>query len=151
MIPIRDNVEDRLGHFRFLAFYLLCGFFAGLTHVYFSPLSRLPTVGASGAIAGVLGAYFILFPTAKVTTLIPIIIIPWFVQLPAVLFLGIWFLMQLYAGEIEVHSQVAAHTGGVAFMAHVGGFVAGVVLCLVLRPPLRPPPEEERRYPDYYR
>ena len=90
-----DNVEDSLGHFRYLIFYLLCGVTSGLAHLIININSNVPTIGASGAIAGVMGAYFILHPRSKILTLIPIIIIPWFIEVPAFLFIGIWFAMQM--------------------------------------------------------
>src|SRR5438045_4213103 len=121
-----DNIEDRLGHGRFIVFYLLCGITAALGQIIVDPYSRLPTIGASGAIAGVMGAYFVLYPQSRVLTLIPLIIFWEIVELPAILLLGFWFLMQLFsAGAIAVTS--ATHgSGGVAFMAHVAGFVCGV-------------------------
>ena len=121
-----DNVEDRMGHARYLAFYSLCGFAAGLTETVMAPDTAVPAVGASGAIAGVLGAYLVLAPTAMVQVVVlPFIFLPFFV--PAVLLIGFWFVTQLFAGLAEVgsHSTVGA---GVAWWAHVGGFVAGVVL-----------------------
>jgi membrane associated rhomboid family serine protease len=127
-----DNVEDRLGHGRYLLFYLLCGACSMLVQGMFLPGSRVPAVGASGAIAGVLGAYLILYPRARVLTLVPIVIIPWFVELPAVVFLGVWFLVQLLNGSAEL-SPAAGQAAGVAWWAHAGGFVVGMVLSLVLR------------------
>ena len=121
-----DNVEDRMGPLRFLVFYLLCGALAGLVHVYFHPDSGLPTIGASGAIAGVMGAYFLLFPRARVITLIPLLFYPLFVELPAFVFLGLWFVSQLMSSTLAIADPEAA--GGIAFLAHVGGFVAGVLL-----------------------
>ena len=117
-----DNVEDRLGATRYIAFYLLCGLASGLTHLLFNLHSTVPTIGASGAIAGVMGAYFILYPRARILTLIPIIFIPWFVEIPAFFFLGIWFVMQFLnaAGS-------AGQAGGIAWWAHIGGFVFGIV------------------------
>jgi len=122
-----DNVEDRLGHFRFLIFYLLCGFAAGLAHVYANPDSVVPTVGASGAISGVLGAYFVLFPHSRVITLIPIFFFFDVIELPAFFFLGFWFLMQFFNGIASL-SVPTYMTGGVAWWAHIGGFIAGVLL-----------------------
>lgn len=133
-----DNVEDRLGHGRYLAFYLVCGALAALTHVWADPISPIPTVGASGAVAGVLGAYLMLYPKARVLTLIPIVIIPWFVRLPAVIFLGVWFVGQAISGGMYLNAPPEAR-GGVAVMAHVGGFIAGAVLCLLLKRPEAPP------------
>ncbi len=138
-----DNVEDRLGHFRFLIFYLVAGTAAGITHVVLSPTSNLPTVGASGAIAGVLGAYLVTFPRSRILTLVPIIIFPWFVEIPAVVYLVFWFLMQLLEGVGTLGAPV--ETGGVAVWAHVGGFVAGVVLVKLMQPPRRRPQPLELR------
>jgi len=138
-----DNVEDRLGHLRFLLFYVAAGAAAGLTHVALSPASTLPTVGASGAIAGVLGAYLVTFPRARVLTLIPIIIIPWFVEIPAFVYLVLWFVMQLLEGVGSLGAPV--ENGGVAVWAHIGGFVAGVVLMKLMQPPRRRPQPLELR------
>lgn len=117
-----DNVEDRLGHTRYLMFYLACGITSGLSHMLFNLTSTVPIIGASGAIAGVMGAYIILHPRAKVLTLIPIIIIPYFTELPAFIFLGFWFAMQL----INVFSS-SAGSSGIAWWAHIGGFIFGIV------------------------
>ncbi|HEX9974774.1 MAG TPA: rhomboid family intramembrane serine protease [bacterium] len=125
-----DNIEDHLGRFKFILFYLLCGVAAGLTHVYTNPSSQIPTVGASGAIAGVMGAYTLLFPRARVKTLIPIFYFIQIVDLPAFLFLGIWFVLQFFSGAISLAAGGA--TGGVAWWAHIGGFVVGIVLILIL-------------------
>ncbi len=121
-----DNVEDRMGTIRFLTFYLLCGLAAGLVHLYTNPHSTLPTVGASGAIAGVLGAYFLLFPTARVIVLFPIFFFPLFFELPAITYLGIWILSQIFSGTLSL--AASQDVGGIAFWAHVGGFIAGMVL-----------------------
>jgi membrane associated rhomboid family serine protease len=121
-----DNVEDRMGPLRYLVFYLASGFAAGLTHVVFASNSSLPTVGASGAIAGVLGAYMILFPRARVVTLIPIFILPWFVEVPAVIYLGIWFLSQISSGLLSIGAMMPF--GGIAWWAHIGGFVFGLLM-----------------------
>jgi len=127
-----DNVEDRLGHLRYLAFYLVAGMSAGLAHAYLFPDSVVPTVGASGAISGVLGAYLVLFPRARVLTLIPLVFIFFhIVELPAVLYLGFWFLMQLLSGTLAF--GLAEDGGGVAWWAHVGGFVVGMALVPLLR------------------
>ncbi|MDY7001937.1 MAG: rhomboid family intramembrane serine protease [Thermodesulfobacteriota bacterium] len=125
-----DNIEDVMGPVRFLVFYVLCGLAALGVHYAFNMNSPLPVVGASGAIAGVMGAYFLLYPHARVVTLIPIIIIPYIVELPAVLFLGIWFLMQFFSGVSSSLSQGAA---SIAWWAHAGGFVAGMLLIPVFR------------------
>ena len=127
-----DNVEDRMGHFRFLIFYLLCGIVAALGQIFIDPTSTLPTIGASGAIAGVMGAYFVLYPQSRVLTLIPLIIFWEIVELPAIFLLGFWFLMQLFsAGAIAATAN--SQMGGVAFMAHVAGFVTGVAGVFVFR------------------
>jgi membrane associated rhomboid family serine protease len=127
-----DNVEDRMGHFRFLIFYLLCGIVAALGQVFIDPTSTLPTIGASGAIAGVMGAYFVLYPQSRVLTLIPLIIFWEIVELPAIFLLGFWFLLQLFsAGAIAATANSQA--GGVAFMAHVAGFLTGMAGVFVFR------------------
>jgi membrane associated rhomboid family serine protease len=118
-----DNVEDRLGPMRYLLFYLLCGIVSGLTHLLLNAGSTAPTIGASGAVAGVMGAYFLLHPKSKILTLIPIIFIPWFVEIPAFFFLGIWFLLQLLNA-----SATSGSGGGIAWWAHIGGFISGIVL-----------------------
>jgi membrane associated rhomboid family serine protease len=125
-----DNVEDVMGTFGFLAFYVICGLGAVALHMVLAPASRVPVVGASGAIGGVMGAYFVLYPYGRVVTLIPIFIIPWIVELPAVIFLGIWFLGQLFSG---VASFQASSQGGVAWWAHAGGFVTGLLLLGIFR------------------
>jgi rhomboid family protein len=127
-----DNVEDRLGHGRFVIFYLLCGIAAAYGQIVFDPLSTLPTIGASGAIAGVMGAYFVLYPHSRVLTLIPLIIFWEIIELPAIFLLGFWFLMQLFsAGAIAITSN--SHGGGIAFMAHIAGFVMGLLGVFVFR------------------
>lgn len=120
-----DNVEDRMGHFKYLVFYFISGYIATIAHVLYNPLSNVPLIGASGAIAGVLGAYLVLFPRAKVLTLVFIFIFIQVVPIPAVVFLGIWFVLQLLNGAASVTQQAAQ---GVAFWAHIGGFVAGMLL-----------------------
>ena len=126
-----DNVEDRVGHGRFIVFYLLCGIAAAIGQIAADPISELPTVGASGAIAGVMGAYFVLYPHSRVLTLLPWIFIQ-IVEMPAIVLLGFWFLMQLFsAGAIAVTANTQG--GGVAFAAHVVGFLAGVVGIFVFR------------------
>lgn len=128
-----DNVEDRMGPGRFTLFYLCCGTLAGACHVMANPDSTVPTLGASGAIAGVMGAYFVLFPTARIVVLIPLLIIPLFFHIPAILYIAYWFLIQFLSG---VASIIRPETGvSVAFWAHVGGFLSGVLLFwLFLRP-----------------
>ena len=132
-----DNVEDRLGHGRFVLFYLLCGAAAGLAHVFMNPESLVPTIGASGAIAGVMGAYFVLYPRSRVLALVPLIIFWEILEVPAVVFLGIWFVMQFFSGVGSIAAGAGADTGGVAFWAHVAGFLAGVAAVFVLRKPAR--------------
>jgi membrane associated rhomboid family serine protease len=127
-----DNVEDRVGHGRFIAFYLLCGVVAALGHVAMDPASTLPTIGASGAIAGVMGGYFVLYPQSRVLTLIPLVFYVEIIELPAVLLLGFWFVMQLFnAGVIAVTAN--SSSGGIAFVAHVAGFVAGLAGVFLFR------------------
>jgi hypothetical protein len=118
-----DNVEDRLGPLRYLLFYLLCGWVSGLFHLFTNWHSQIPTIGASGAIAGVMGAYLLLYPRSRILTLIPIFFIPYFIEIPAYFFLGFWFLMQ-FLGAAGSRGQA----GGIAWWAHVGGFVGGVIL-----------------------
>jgi membrane associated rhomboid family serine protease len=134
-----DNVEDRFGHGRYVLFYLLCGTVAGIGQIFMEPTSVLPTIGASGAIAGVMGAYFVLYPQSRVLTLIPLIIFWEVVELPAIFLLGFWFLMQLVnAGAIAATAGTAGG-GGVAFAAHVAGFLVGVGSVFVFK---------RRRLPD---
>jgi len=122
-----DNVEDRMGPVRFSAFYLACGLVAGVVHAITNPASTVPTIGASGAIAGVLGAYLRWYPGARVLTLVPILIYPLFVYLPAIVYLGLWFVLQLFSGTASLGLE--ASSGGVAWWAHIGGFLAGMGLC----------------------
>jgi membrane associated rhomboid family serine protease len=125
-----DNVEDRLGHFAYLGFYLVCGLAAGLTHIVFNWGSEVPSIGASGAISGVMGAYLVLFPRSRVLTLVPLLVIWFTVRLPAIIMIGYWFLIQFLSGLATLGARQA---GGVAFWAHVGGFLAGVVLVAGIR------------------
>jgi membrane associated rhomboid family serine protease len=126
-----DNVEDRLGPFRYFVFYLLCGVASGLSHLFLNWHNSIPTIGASGAIAGVMGAYFILYPASKILTLIPIFFLPLFIEIPAFVFLGLWFLFQFLSA-----AGTSTQTTGVAWWAHIGGFVFGMVfLRLFLRIP----------------
>jgi membrane associated rhomboid family serine protease len=117
-----DNVEDRLGHLRYVVFYLVCGLASGISHLALNWHSQIPTIGASGAIAGVMGAYFILYPRAKVLTLIPIFFFFQFLEVPAFLFLGVWFLFQFLSA-----AGPSAHMGGIAWWAHIGGFLFGIM------------------------
>jgi membrane associated rhomboid family serine protease len=126
-----DNVEDRFGHFKYLVFYLIAGVSAAATQIYMFPTSTVPMVGASGAIAGVLGAYVLMFPTSRVLTLVPIIFFFQIIELPAFLFLGFWFLLQIISGMFAL--GIGADAGGVAWWAHIGGFVAGAVFVPFLR------------------
>lgn len=121
-----DNIEDHLGHFSYLIFYLVCGIAAALTDIALSPTSNVPTIGASGAIAGIMGAYVLLYPRARVQTLVVLIVFFTFWWLPAWVFLGYWFLIQFVATTVMA-SSAHHQTGGVAFAAHVGGFVAGLI------------------------
>ena len=126
-----DNVEDNMGPARFALFYLLCGVAAAVTQVAVGPYSVVPMVGASGAIAGVLAAYLVLYPRARVVTLIPIFIFIQFAELPALFFIALWFVFQFFSGV----SAFGAAGGGVAYWAHIGGFIAGLVLVFLFRTP----------------
>jgi membrane associated rhomboid family serine protease len=128
-----DNVEDVLGHWRYLLFYLVCGVGANLIYLMFTPFSAIPLIGASGAIAGVMGAYFNLFPGARILTLFVLVFIPLFFELPAYFFLGLWFMMQFLLGSVAT-VEAAPGTGGVGWWAHVGGFVVGILLLHRLAP-----------------
>jgi len=132
-----DNVEDRMGHGRYLVFYLLCGIAAALAQTITVPDSVVPMVGASGAIAGVMGAYFVLYPRSRIVTLIPIFFFFQIVEVPAIFFLGIWFLMQFVSGVGSIGSTGGGGLGGIAFWAHVAGFVAGISGVIVFRRPER--------------
>ncbi|MDP6924264.1 MAG: rhomboid family intramembrane serine protease [Candidatus Scalindua sp.] len=125
-----DNIEDRLGHIKYLCFYILCGAIASSVHVFFNSESQIPCIGASGAIAAVLGAYMVTFPRARVTTIIPIFIFIQIIELPAVIVLGFWILIQFFSGTA---SSTASASGGVAWWAHVGGFVSGIILFYIIR------------------
>lgn len=131
-----DNIEDYLGHFKYLLFYLLSGLAAAFAQVVLNPHSRVPTVGASGAIAGVLGAFFLLYPRAKVLIWFPIFFL---FYLPAWVTLGYWFVMQFVSGAATSIANYSETSGGVAFWAHVGGFLAGIILIKIF-------PERPRRY-----
>ena len=123
-----DNVEDRLGSIRYLFFYILGGLAANLVQLYFAQGSSVPVIGASGAIAGVLGGYFLLFPRARVITLFLLFFFPWFVEIPAVVFLGFWFVSQLYSGLFSLAMPSGVQMGGIAWWAHIGGFIFGVLM-----------------------
>jgi membrane associated rhomboid family serine protease len=128
-----DNIEDRVGHGRYIVFYLLCGIIAALAQVAVNPNSHISTIGASGAIAGVMGAYFVLYPQSKVLTLLVWVFIQ-VVEMPAVIVLGFWFVTQLFSGVGAIASNTSAtQGGGVAFMAHVAGFATGALGIFVFR------------------
>jgi membrane associated rhomboid family serine protease len=129
------TVEDRVGYGRYIGFYFCCGIAASIAHLAFNPTSTEPALGASGAIAGVLGCYLGLFPFARVIVLVPILFLPLFFELPAMLFIGFWFLIQVLAGITEL--LIASPGGGVAWWAHVGGFIAGLILTPFIRQPVR--------------
>ena len=131
-----DNIEDYFGHFRYLLFYLFSGLMAALVHILFNYGSTVPTVGASGAIAGIMGAYFLLYPNARVLTLVPFFFV-FFTWLPAWLILGYWFIVQFLSGTAGSLATTNRASGGVAFWAHVGGFAAGAAL-VKLFPAQRP-------------
>ena len=135
-----DNVEDRLGSVKYLLFYIIGGVVASIAHIFTNPASSIPTVGASGAIAAVLGAYLVLYPRQKVLTLIPLGFWMRMTMVPAFLVLGLWFVLQLFSG---VMSLGGPDVGGVAFWAHIGGFVSGVILGWILKKP-------EETYPAHH-
>jgi membrane associated rhomboid family serine protease len=133
-----DNVEDRMGHGRFVAFYLLCGAAAALAQTAMSPDSIVPMVGASGAVAGVMGAYFVLYPHSRIVTLVPILFFIHIMEVPAIIFLGVWFLLQFVSGVGSIAAATGGEpAGGIAFWAHVAGFIAGLGGVLVFRRPER--------------
>ena len=132
-----DNVEDRMGHGRFLVFYLLCGIAAALAQTITAPDSTVPMVGASGAIAGVMGAYFVLYPRSRIVTLLPLFFFFQVIEVPAIAFLGIWFLMQFVSGIGSIGATIGRSSGGIAFWAHIAGFVAGITGVALFRRPER--------------
>jgi membrane associated rhomboid family serine protease len=134
-----DNVEDAFGHLGYILFYLVCGLVAGLAQVAIDPHSQVPSVGASGAIAGVLGAYLVIFGSARVRTLVFLGPIPLLPRIPAMWLIGFWFVTQLVSG-IGALTDRTQQTGGVAFWAHIGGFVTGLLLALLFRPRVAPAP-----------
>lgn len=134
-----DNIEDELGHVRFVVFYLAAGYAAALAHAFANPASGLPAIGASGAIAGVLGAYLLLHPKAPIVTLIFLGFFITTTRVPAIVYLPIWFLIQLFSGVASLGAASTVETGGVAWFAHIGGFVAGPLLIFLLRPRGRKP------------
>ncbi len=146
LVIFGDNVEDRIGSMRYLVFYLLGGLAAGILQAVLSPGSTVPAIGASGAIAAVLGAYFVYFPRARVITFIPIFILPWFMEIPALVYLGFWFLTQFFSGALSLLPSGVAAGGGVAWWAHVGGFLFG----LLMAAPFRIGRRSGRTYTDDY-
>jgi membrane associated rhomboid family serine protease len=136
-----DNVEDALGHVRYVFFYLASGVVAAALQTILMPSSTLPNIGASGAIAGVLGGYFVLYPRARVVTLVPLFLLFPLVEIPAGVYLLFWFVMQFWMGSANLASAGRrGESGGVAWWAHVGGFLAGLILVFLMRPRRRPAP-----------
>ena len=127
-----NNVEYHFGRVKFLIFYLTCGILAGITHVYSNPASYIPTIGASGALAGVMGAYIMLYPRAKILTLIPIFFFIKLIEIPASVFLGVWFFIQFFNGALVLN--ISNTCCGIAWWVHIGGFVAGVISILLFFP-----------------
>ncbi len=142
-----DNVEDRMGPMRYLLFYFLGGIAASTMQVVVDPSSQIPAIGASGAIAAVLGAYFVYFPRARVITLVFIFILPWIIEIPALIYLGIWFALQFFPGVLSLATSAGTAAGGVAWWAHIGGFLFGLILAMPFALRRRP----SRWYPDEYR
>ena len=132
------HIEDNFGHLKFLIFYLICGVAAAMTQIMYNPNSVIPTLGASGAIAGVLGAYLVMFPGNRIRVLFPLGIIWAPARLPAVIVIGFWFVLQLFSGYASVIEHTAQRQrGGVAYLAHIGGFTAGLILSFFFRRPLK--------------
>ncbi len=142
-----DNIEDRMGHSSYAVFYMLGGIFANLLQAMIIPKSLVPSIGASGAIAAVLGGYFLLFPRARIVSLIPIFIYPWIVEISAFIFLGFWFVSQLYSGFQSLSMPGGANVGGVAWWAHVGGFVFGMATVYLFARRPRPEADFNRHWP----
>lgn len=138
-----DNVESRMGHFRYLLFYLLCGIAASGTHAVLYPQSTVPALGASGAIAAVMGAYMMMFPLSRIVFFVPVFIFPFFFEWPAVLFIGFWFFMQFLMGSSAL--MVSQDVSNIAFWAHIGGFLSGVLVYRLFLIGTRDPD-----YPDEY-
>jgi membrane associated rhomboid family serine protease len=132
-----DTVEDRMGHGRFLTFYLLCGGAAALAHTAMLPSSFVPMVGASGAVAGVMGAYLVLYPHSRIVMLVPMIVAIELIEVPAVFFLGLWFLLQFVSGVESIAAVTGGEQGGMAFWAHIAGFLAGASGVIAFRRPER--------------
>lgn len=139
-----DNIEDYFGHFKYLLFYLISGVAASALHIFFNPGSPIPSVGASGAIAGVMGGYFLLYPSARVLTILPIFFFASFIWLPAWIVLGYWFVAQFLSGAATSIAYSRPTAGGIAFWAHVGGFLAGLLMVKLL-------PGRIPQYRRYYR
>jgi membrane associated rhomboid family serine protease len=135
-----NNIEESLGHFKYLFFYLLCGVGGAIGHIISQPNSQVPTLGASGAIAGVLAAYLIRFPNARIVTIVPIFFFIQIIRLPALLLIGLWFFIQIASGVGSLSTQTS---GGVAWFAHIGGFITGILLVLIL------PKKKARKSEDY--
>jgi membrane associated rhomboid family serine protease len=126
-----DNIEDKLGHFKYLTFYVVCGIIASSVHVLLNSQSNMPCIGASGSIAGVLGAYMVTFPYARIITVIPIFIFLQIIELPAIVVLGFWFVIQFFNGAASITSSTSG--GGVAWWAHIGGFASGIIIFYIIR------------------
>ncbi len=144
-----DNVEDHMGSWRFLSFYLVGGMIAGLLQSVLVINPNLPSVGASGAIAAVLGAYIFFYPRSRIVTLIFLFLFPWFVQIPALIYLGVWFVSQLFSGLLSLSATQSMNWGGVAWWAHIGGFLFGLLIAAVFgapHPPDRWVPQEYESY-----
>jgi len=133
-----NNIEDILGHIKFFVFYLLCGLGGAVGHILSGPTSTIPSLGASGAIAGVLGAYLMLYPWAKIDVAIPLFIFIHIIKLPALIVIGFWFFLQLISGYTIITSPVMQSSGGVAWFAHIGGFISGFILILIFPKKHRP-------------
>jgi membrane associated rhomboid family serine protease len=146
LIIFGDNVEDRMGSVRYLVFYVLGGIAAGALQYIFTVNPNLPAVGASGAIAAVMGAYFLFFPRSRVVTFVPIFLFGWFVNIPSFIFLGIWFGTQLLSGVIELTTMAGTNMGGVAWWAHIGGFAFGLLMANLFAAGRKP----RRQFSDEY-
>lgn len=146
LVIFGDNVEDRLGSARYLLFYIMGGIAAGALQFYFTVDPGLPAVGASGAIAAVMGAYFLFYPRSKVVTFVPIFLFGWFIHVPSFIFLGIWFGSQLLNGVVELTTMASGDVGGVAWWAHIGGFAFGLLMGNIFAAGRKP----RRQYRDEY-
>ena len=147
-----DNIEDNFGSIKFIIFYVLCGLIASFSHILIEPQSVIPTLGASGAIAGVLGAYLVMFPKNRVHSLLPLFIIWTTVNLPAWVMIGLWFVLQFFSQIASITSNTAqTRGGGVAYMAHIGGFIAGAILVFLFRTKQAASPRVDEDNDSYYR